>query len=199
MSDIYHSAQSSDYNTARDSDTLRNSIHSDYSSPTYSPNPSPLPYDSPYLNAQRRARASSKSRGPLSSLAAVEVPKAPHVPLFNRISRDLRKSSARITGFHETFRPRGTSKVALAKKEQQAEYEELCRDQDEQCKRNWRNNVDVIDDFNRYDKPLAGILRRKSKKRKSTSKKRRVRRQTRNIYRRKPIPYRKVRSRKTKN
>jgi hypothetical protein len=194
----YYSAQSSDYNTASEGDTPRNSIHSDYSTPTYSPIPPPLPYEAAYLNAQRRARASSKSRGPLSSLVAVEVPKTPHVPLFNRIRRKLRKNSARITGFHETFRPRGTSKVARAKKAQEAEYEKRCIEQDERCKRDWRNNAVVIDNFYRYDNP-AGILRRKSKKRKSKSKKRRVRRQTCNIRRRKPIPYRKIRSRKTKN
>ena len=200
MSDIkYYSAQSSDYNTASDGDTPRNSIHSDYSPTTYSPIPLPPPYEPAYLNAQRRARASSKSRGPLSSLAAVEVPKPPHVPLFDRIRRNIRKTSARMTGFHETFRPRGTSKVARANKAQEAEYEKRCIKQDEQCKCDWRNNAYIIDDFYRYGNPLAGILRRKSKKRKSTSKKRRVRRQTRNIYRRKPIPYRKIRSRKTKN
>jgi hypothetical protein len=194
----YYSAQSSDYNTASEGDTPQNSFHSDYSTPTYSPTPLPLPYIKDYVNAERRARARSKTRDPLSSWAAVEVPKTPHVPLFDRFRRNVRKSSARMTGFHETFRPRGTSKVARAKKWVKKEYEKRCIEQDERCKRDWRNNAIVIDNFHRYDNP-AGILRRKSKKRKSKSKKRRSRRQTRNIRRRKPIPYRKIRSRKTKN
>tara|TARA_Y100000816_G_scaffold290534_1_gene279460 strand:- start:597 stop:1220 length:624 start_codon:yes stop_codon:yes gene_type:complete len=196
--------------------TAKSSISSDKSSrnssSSYSITPLPEPYpDAPLTVERGDAYFTRAVEGPFSRREAVEYPRPVPRPRIEELSRNARKAAAELTNMHGVFRTPRTSRIARDKKLADKEYERRCQAREKEGEYDWKLDKDRIPGFHDSTVRYAGIVTRKSKKRKSKAKKpssskrhrprrsTRSRRQTRRIYRRKPIPYGRSKSRKTKN
>ena len=105
-----------------------------------------------YRAAMRRARGSSRP--------------APR-PRIEELSRNARKAAAELTNMHGVFRTPRTSRIARDKKLADEEYERRCQAREKEGEYDWKLDKDIIPGFHDSTVRYAGIVRRKSNKRKS--------------------------------